>query len=390
VPPTIVDFSPDISSPQPNGASITWIANARDTDNDPVEYKFQLKGPSTRNSWEDKQDWSERNSWIWNVIELDIGNNTLRVLIRDNKHVLSDIGDDNEESDIYIITKSFLDWYNEANDLYSLGKFDEAIKAYDNVIEINSQYEDAWFYKGYAFYNLRKFDEAIQAFNKITNSEMPAEEEVPSIYVLDTQLEEKLEENRQIRQKKLYLAWYLKGDALRYQEKYYEAVQAYDEAIRLDPANTAAWISKGNSLHEVEMYNEAVQAYDKAIELDPDDTSTWISKGDALYIQGEYEYDDAIRAYDEAIKLDPDNDYAWEKKGNALYEEEMYDEAVQAYDKAIELDPDDTSTWINKGNALYIQGEYNDSIRCYDKAIKLDPDSDYAKTCRDLALTFVP
>jgi len=337
VPPTIVDFSPDISSPQPNGTSITWIAHARDTNNDPVEYKFQLKGPSTRNSWEDKQDWSERNSWTWNVIGLDIGNNTLRVLARDNKHVLSDIGDHNEESDTYIITKSFLDWYNEANALYSQGKFDEAIKAYDNAIEINPQYEDAWFYKGDAFYRLSKFDEAIQAFNKITNPEIEEVAEAASIDVLDPQLEGKLEENRQNRQKKLYLAWYLKGDALRYQEKDYEAVQAYDEAIRLDPNNTAAWISKGNALYEEEMYDEAVQAYDKAIELDPDDTSTWISKGDALYSQGEYEYDDAIRAYDEATKLDPDNDYAWEKKGNALYEEEMYDEAVQAYDKAVLL-----------------------------------------------------
>lgn len=44
----------------------------------------------------------------------------------------------------------------------------EAIKAYDEAIEINPQYEDAWDNKGMALSDQKKYDEAIQCFDNAT------------------------------------------------------------------------------------------------------------------------------------------------------------------------------------------------------------------------------
>jgi len=165
--------------------------------------------------------------------------------------------------------------------------------------------------------------------------------------------------------------WYNKGLALKEQGKYDEAIQAYDEAIRLDPNYAEAWYKKGNALIGQGKYDEAIQAYDEAIRLDPNYAKAWYNKGTALYSQGKY--DEAIEAYDEAIRLDPKLAEPWDNKGSALAHQGKYDEAIQAYDEAIRLDPNDAKTWNNKGVSLEDQGKYDEAIEAYDETIRLDP-----------------
>jgi hypothetical protein len=76
--------------------------------------------------------------------------------------------------------------------------------------------------------------------------------------------------------------WNNKGIALKAQGKYDEAIEAFDEAIRLDPNDASAWKNKGLALSHQDKYDEAIQAYDEAIRLDPQDAYNWIYKGRVL------------------------------------------------------------------------------------------------------------
>ena len=93
------------------------------------------------------------------------------------------------------------------------GKYDEAIKAYDEAISLDSNNTAAWVSKGNALNNKKKFDDAIKAYD------------------------EAIRRNP--------MAWYNKGIALKDQDNFDEAIKAYDEAIRLNPKYAAAWNSKG-------------------------------------------------------------------------------------------------------------------------------------------------
>jgi tetratricopeptide (TPR) repeat protein len=54
-------------------------------------------------------------------------------------------------------------------------------------------------------------------------------------------------------------------------EKYELALQAYNKAVEIDPANASAWFHKGLTLgFKLKKYDEAISAYQKAIELKPD------------------------------------------------------------------------------------------------------------------------
>ena len=186
-------------------------------------------------------------------------------------------------------------------------------------------------------------------------------------------------------------AWENKGFALDANGKYDEASKAYDEAIKayieqisLDPNNYDAWNKKGIALDAEGEYDNATQSYDKAIRLRSNIADFWNNKGFALAALGKN--DEAIKAYDEAIWLEPNYVDAWDNKGIALYNLKNYEEAIKAYDEAIRLNPQYGDLWYNKGLALADLGRYDEAIQAYDEAIRLDPSNYDAWDNKGLAL----
>ncbi len=57
-------------------------------------------------------------------------------------------------------------WFNKGFNLYSIGRFDEAILFFDRALKRNPQMYDAWYYKGSSLASLGRFDEAIVCFDK--------------------------------------------------------------------------------------------------------------------------------------------------------------------------------------------------------------------------------
>ena len=57
-------------------------------------------------------------------------------------------------------------WVSNAESLYKLGKYDEAIKWYDKSLAINPNNDDTWNNKGNALDDLGKYNEAIKCYDK--------------------------------------------------------------------------------------------------------------------------------------------------------------------------------------------------------------------------------
>lgn len=231
-------------------------------------------------------------------------------------------------------------WYTKGYNLARLGKYDEAIKAYDDAIKLDPGYVNAWYAKGNNLNNLGRYDEAINAYDEAIR--------------LDPKYEN---------------AWYAKGFNLKKLERYDEAIKAYDEAIRLDPKDAKAWCAKGNVLDMQGKYDAAIENYDEAIRLDPQGANAWYAKGNALSDLGKY--DEAINAYDEAIRLDPQDANARYAKGVDLKKQGKYDAAIENYDEAIRLDPEYANAWYAKGNALKLLGRTSEADAAYAKAKEL-------------------
>ncbi|WP_461459117.1 tetratricopeptide repeat protein [Methanothrix sp.] len=73
--------------------------------------------------------------------------------------------------------------------------------------------------------------------------------------------------------------WYNKGNALYELGKYDEAIEAYEQAIRLDPNYAAAWNNRGITLYERGQNDEAIASYNMALGIDPQYPDSLYNKG---------------------------------------------------------------------------------------------------------------
>lgn len=260
-PPRLIGLNADRSSPQQEGTVITWTAEARDADGDPVLYRFFLNDdPATK--------WSEENRWAWTTSEEDSGENQVEVRVRDGKHAGPDKYDANMGSDFAIsasqssplasTNKSSLaeEWITKGDALYYQSNYDESIKAYDEAIRLDPKLAEAWNSKGLALSDLGQYDEAIMAWDEAIRVALSD----PDIAT----------------------TWKNKGQVLFNQGKYDEALLCMDKVIEIEPQFAKAWNNKGYCLYKLGKYDEALQAYNKCIELDSNDKDFWYNMGTVL------------------------------------------------------------------------------------------------------------
>jgi tetratricopeptide (TPR) repeat protein len=113
--------------------------------------------------------------------------------------------------------------------------------------------------------------------------------------------------------------WLARGDLLNYEggpQKKTEALAAYEEALRLNPALRDAWYGKAHMLVELKRYEEALHASDEALRLAPDYLWAWYTRANAL--AGLKRYEEALQAYDEVLRRDATRSWAWRQKSTML------------------------------------------------------------------------
>jgi len=92
-PPQLLGLSPDAPGSAEAGAAVRWTARARDEDDSIIYFLFRLKGPSTAGDWRIVRGWSEEDNWTWQTSEMDAGENSIQVRIRDGNHAGPDAFD---------------------------------------------------------------------------------------------------------------------------------------------------------------------------------------------------------------------------------------------------------------------------------------------------------
>ncbi|MDQ2687884.1 MAG: tetratricopeptide repeat protein, partial [Armatimonadota bacterium] len=93
------------------------------------------------------------------------------------------------------------------------------------------------------------------------------------------------------------------------QTVYEQALTAYGQVIRLDASDPQAWFRKGVALSQLGQTEQALASFEKALELDPADAGIMFNRGIALGRLGRLE--EALTIYEGVLTLAPKDVEIW-------------------------------------------------------------------------------
>ena len=175
--------------------------------------------------------------------------------------------------------------------------------------------------------------------------------------------------------------WFNRGNDLRNTDKQ-AAINAYTEAIRLEPSLDVAYFNRALTYSELGRDKEAVA--DSKVLADRNSEcagrlrtlfgtlpGAYVSLGNHAFKAGDFRL--ALEKYDAALIYDPKCADAHVGRGVIFGQQGKIPEAISEYNRAIALDARSAVAYHNRGEAYLAQSQFREAVADFTKAIELDP-----------------
>jgi Tfp pilus assembly protein PilF len=159
------------------------------------------------------------------------------------------------------------------------------------------------------------------------------------------------------------------GDAARNQGNYDQAIDDYNEAIRVEPNYPVIYNSRGLAYYKKGDYDRAIADYTRALTIDPNFADAYANRGAAYLAKGDY--DRAIADCGEAIRLDANLDAAYASRGTAYLEKGDTDRAFADYNQAISLNPNNFRALGGRARVYLAKHDHRQALADVNQAIRL-------------------
>ena len=163
-------------------------------------------------------------------------------------------------------------WENKGRCFSYLGKYDDAIKCYDQALKLDSRCASCWNGKGGILNISGRYEDAILCFDQTL--------ELDPLFAT---------------------AWNNKGDSLNSLGRREEAIICLDKALELNPRLTLTWCDKARILSSLGRHDEAIRCYDQALIIDTQYAIAWREK--ALLEEKLEHWQEAERSYRQYLAL---------------------------------------------------------------------------------------
>lgn len=238
--------------------------------------------------------------------------------------------------------------WNDAESQFLIGNaylaqqsFEEAIAAYQAVIEQYPGLKEAHYNLGTAFLKAERYQDAIATYQAALDLDA---DYAPAHHGL--------------------------GSAFAGMEHYDQAIHHYQRAIALKP-DYLTYYQLGHSFRQLQQWADAATAFQHATDLNPDFPWAYHSLGMMYLRLGQPEH--AIAPLQKAVHLKPEHPQFRLTLGNALTRVKRIEEAIASYKQAIGLRADAEIELFELGRELRQRGYGDACMVCYQQAIEQDP-----------------
>ncbi len=158
------------------------------------------------------------------------------------------------------------------------------------------------------------------------------------------------------------------GVCLERQGLFQPAADAYQNALKINPAVPELQFNMGAMLYALNRWDDAIIHYKKALDINPNFTEAFFNMGTAYQAQALFEK--AIESYGEALKLQPGFYEAVGNIGTIKQLQGDLDSAIKYFEKALSINEDALGHY-NLAGALRNHGNLSIAINHYKKAIEI-------------------
>ncbi|NET59796.1 MAG: serine protease, partial [Symploca sp. SIO2E6] len=239
-----------------------------------------------------------------------------------------------------------IDWLNYGNQLWRLEQHKEALIAFDQAIQLQPDFYQAWYSRGLVLFFLQQYSEALESFDRAIQES----------------------------QEKFVLAWRGRGQALINLQRYPEALVSIEKVIALNPKDFLVRVDQGIILQTQERYQEAIVAYNEAIEINPHP----LAYNNRAFVKSQLrDKEGALADVNKAIKINPNYAQSYLQRSGIQFEWGNKKESLADLNKAIEIAPYYADAYLRRGSYLYHYGNREEGIADLGKAIRLNPNNAY-------------
>lgn len=172
--------------------------------------------------------------------------------------------------------------------------------------------------------------------------------------------------------------WIALGDLLRQQEKFGQAVPAYDKALSLlKDSGNMRWFplyARGIALERSGQFPKAEADFREALKLQPDSAQVLNYLGYSLVDRNE-RLDEALKMIERAVQLRPDDGYILDSLAWAYFRMGRYQEAVAPMERSVSAMASDPLVNDHMGDIYWMVGRHREAEIQWHRALSLKPET---------------
>lgn len=269
-------------------------------------------------------------------------------------------------------------WFYKGSVLKQLGRYEDSLAWFDKCIEKGLDVDWVWMQKGQLLQGLERYDEAIDCFDRTLEInpgfELARNSKIDTLILLQRYHEVLFLLEKEIESGKKDAGLFCNmGICLVYLNRQEESLIYFDKAIDMDDKNSFYWEFRGMVLFALKRNEESLDCYNLAIDLNPQVDIFWVSKAQVLRVLERPE--EAENCYSQALELNPENEKALWGKGLHLFQMRDYEQALKYADRLIKISPVNEEVYVNRGRCLMFLGDYEEAINTYKKAVSINPEN---------------
>lgn len=240
--------------------------------------------------------------------------------------------------------------------LENMGQYDLATKAYQKIPSDNPIFHLAELGRAEALWDSGNVKAAIEALENLTRSH-----------------------------RNMVRAYRVLGNYLRYEERYNEAIDVYNDAIELsgteDPSAWQLFYARGIAYERLNIWPKADRDFREALRINPDQPLVLNYLGYSL-VEKKIQLDEALGMIEKAVELRPQSGFIVDSLGWVLFRMGLYDQAVPHLERAAELEPIDPIINDHLGDVYWAVGRKREAHFQWRRALSFDPEEVEAERIR--------